>query len=150
MVKMVDIGSKAIVRRVAVARGRIRLKKSTAEAIASGSVKKGDVISASRLTGISAAKATSSILPLCHQIPLESVEVDISVGGDGAEVTCRVAAAYKTGVEMEALVGATAALLNIWDMVKYLEKDEDGQYPDTLIHSVRVMSKEKGGGKRGR
>ncbi len=150
MTKMVDIGSKDLVRRVAVAMGSIKLKPSTVKAIRSGSVQKGDVVSASRLTGISAAKATSSMLPLCHQVPLESVEVDVRLLKDGAEVTCKVAAMYKTGVEMEALVGATAALLNIWDMVKYLEKDEGGQYPDTLIRSIRVVSKEKGGAKRGR
>lgn len=147
---MVDIGAKDLVRRVAVAKGSIRLKPSTVTAIRSGSVKKGDVVSASKLTGISAAKATSSMLPLCHQIPLDSVEVDVRLRKDGADVTCRVAAMYKTGVEMEALVGVTVALLNIWDMVKYLEKDEGGQYPDTLIQSIRVVSKKKGGAKRGR
>ncbi len=147
---MVDIGDKGVVRRVAVARGSISLKRSTVEAIRSGRVKKGDVISASKLTGISAAKATSAILPLCHHIPLESVDVDIGFGGDTVKVTCKVAAEYKTGVEMEALVGVTSALLNIWDMVKYLEKDREGQYPETSIQDVRVVSKVKGGAKRGR
>lgn len=149
MPRMVDIGEKDTVRRVAVARGIIRLKPSTVSAVRSGRVKKGDVVSASKLTGISAAKATPSLLPLCHQIPLESVEVEVRLKKNRIEVTCRVAADYKTGVEMEALVGATAALLNIWDMVKYLEKDSEGQYPGTSIQSVKVISKEKGGAKRG-
>jgi cyclic pyranopterin phosphate synthase len=145
MVKMVDISEKKVVRRVAVAEGWLLLKRSTLKAISSGDIKKGDVRSASKLAGIQAAKATSTILPLCHQVPLTSVEVDIRLRGDRLVAVCEVSAEYKTGVEMEALVGVTAALLNVWDMVKYLEKDSRGQYPGTRIGEVRIIRKEKGG-----
>jgi cyclic pyranopterin phosphate synthase len=145
MVKMVDISDKDIVKRVAVAEGSLTLKPSTLKAISSGGIKKGDVKSASKLAGIQAAKATSSILPLCHQVPLTSVEIDIQVGSDRLNARCEVSAEYRTGVEMEALAGVTVALLNAWDMVKYLEKDSRGQYPNTKISDVKVISKEKGG-----
>ena len=149
MPRMVDVGSKEVVRRVATARGEIRLKRSTVGAVARGEIKKGDVVSASKLAGIQAAKATSSILPLCHQIPLSAVSVAVVPKKDRIEVECTVSAEYRTGVEMEALVGATAALLNVWDMVKYLEKDKDGQYPGTAISDVRVVRKTKGAEKDG-
>lgn len=149
MPRMVDVGGKEVVRRVATARGEIRLKRSTVGAVARGEIKKGDVVSASKLAGIQAAKATSSILPLCHQIPLSAVSVAVVPKKDRIEVECTVSAEYRTGVEMEALVGATAALLNVWDMVKYLEKDKDGQYPGTAISGVRVVRKTKGAEKDG-
>ncbi len=150
MAKMVDIGDKDIVRRVATATGRLFLKESTLEAISTNKVKKGDVISASKLAGIQGAKATSTILPLCHQIPLTSVEIEIGPERDALVSTCTVSAIYRTGVEMEALVGVTASLLNAWDMVKYLEKDSRGQYPQTVIEDVRVVSKSKGDARVGR
>ncbi len=144
MVKMIDIGAKTSVRRAATASGTLLLKQSTIEAIGKGGVKKGDVITSSKLAGIQAAKATSSILPLCHQVPLTSISVDIEVKSDRLEMKCSVSANYKTGVEMEALVGVTTALLNAWDMVKYLEKDPKGQYPTTRIYDIRVLEKSKG------
>lgn len=150
MARMVDVGDKATVRRVATAEGSLVLKEATLKAIREKRVKKGDVASASKLAGIQAAKATSSILPLCHQIPLESIEIDVDVGEEWLSARCTVSASYKTGVEMEALVGVTTALLNAWDMVKYLEKDKDGQYPATRLTGVRVLSKTKGGKRHGR
>lgn len=142
---MVDVGGKEVVRREATAEGSLVLKESTVRAIASGTIKKGDVFTASKLAGIQAAKSTSSILPLCHQIPLTSAEVEVVPEGDHLRCTCTVKADYRTGVEMEALVGVTVALLNAWDMVKYLEKDENGQYPDAKMVDIRVVSKKKGG-----
>ncbi len=144
MTKMVDIGSKEIVKRAAVAEGRLRLKPQTIQAIMDKTIKKGDVMTCSKLAGIQAAKATSQILPLCHQIPLTSVELDMTVDEHMLVCRCTVEAEYRTGVEMEALVGATAALLNAWDMVKYLEKDSNGQYPETSITDVKVLRKNKG------
>jgi cyclic pyranopterin phosphate synthase len=146
MARMVDIGDKDVVKRVASAEGFLRLKKSTLEAISSNRVKKGDVITASKLAGIQAAKATSTMLPLCHQIPLTAVKLDIAVRAGRLHCRCTVSAEYKTGVEMEALVGVSAALLNAWDMVKYLEKDSHGQYPRTEVSGVRVTRKTKGEG----
>jgi cyclic pyranopterin phosphate synthase len=146
---MVDVGGKDVVRRVATARGEIRLKPSTVDAVSGGKIKKGDVVSASKLAGIQAAKATSSILPLCHQIRLTAISVEIVPKKDRIVADCTVSAEYRTGVEMEALVGVTAALLNVWDMVKYLEKDEKGQYPGTMISDIRVVRKTKGNEKDG-
>ncbi|MBU0624648.1 MAG: cyclic pyranopterin monophosphate synthase MoaC [Candidatus Thermoplasmatota archaeon] len=142
---MVDIGGKKVVKRTAIAEGYLLLKASTLKAIAENDVKKGDVFSASRLAGIQAAKATSTILPLCHQIPLTSIELDISVLKGMVMSKCTVTAEYKTGVEMEALVGVASSLLNVWDMVKYLEKNGRGQYPTTRMMDVHVLSKTKGG-----
>ncbi|PCN49801.1 hypothetical protein B6U99_07820 [Candidatus Geothermarchaeota archaeon ex4572_27] len=93
-----------------------------------------------------AAKRTPEIIPLCHPIPITGVDVSFKVEEDRVEVEVRVRAVAQTGVEMEALTAATAALLAIWDMVKGLEKDEAGQYPYTEILGVRVESKVKGGG----
>jgi cyclic pyranopterin phosphate synthase len=141
---MIDVGDKKVVRRTATAEGVLLLKKSTINAIRSGTVKKGDVVGASVLAGIQGAKMTSSILPLCHQIPLTSIDIIIEPRQDRLVCTCTVSADYKTGVEMEALAGTTVALLNAWDMVKYLEKDKAGQYPQTAITDIRVTKKRKG------
>ena len=149
MARMVDVGAKPSVRRRATATGTLTLKSSTINAIRKGPVKKGDVIASSKLAGIQAAKATSSLLPLCHQVPLTSIGVEIRVEDRCLEMTCSVSATYRTGVEMEALVGVTAALLNAWDMVKYLEKDSKGQYPTTAISGIRVLEKRKGASRDG-
>jgi cyclic pyranopterin phosphate synthase len=144
MTKMIDIGGKRSVKRVASAEGSLKLKKATLVAISANQVKKGDVITASKLAGMQAAKGTSALLPLCHQIPLTAIELEIAVKDDRLVCRCTVSAEYKTGVEMEALVGVTTALLNAWDMVKYLEKDTRGQYPGTEISGIKVTSKTKG------
>ncbi|MEM3039056.1 MAG: cyclic pyranopterin monophosphate synthase MoaC [Thermoplasmata archaeon] len=144
MVRMVDVSNKQDVKRTAVATGKILLSKKSINAIRKGTVRKGDVIGASQLAGIQAAKDTSKMLPFCHQIPLTSIKVDLKISDEGVSVRSRVTANYKTGVEMEALVATMAALLNVWDMVKYLEKDEGGQYPHTRISDVRVVMKKKG------
>lgn len=143
MAKMVDIGGKKDVKRTAMAEGRIRLKKKSIRAIKGGKVRKGDVITASQMAAIQAAKGTSGILPFCHQVPLTSIDVTIKVEDDCVVARTKIAANYKTGVEMEALVGTAAALLNVWDMVKYLEKDREGQYPTAEIFDIRVLRKTK-------
>lgn len=145
MARMVDVGDKEVVRREATAEGFLVLRRSTVQSIVDGAVKKGDVVTSSKLAGIQAAKLTSSVLPLCHQVPLSSVIVDVVPECDRLRCSCTVRADYRTGVEMEALVGVTMALLNAWDMVKYLEKDADGQYPDAKMVDVRVVRKKKGG-----
>ena len=141
---MVDISDKEVVHREAEAVGRIRLKKETIETIKAGGVKKGDPLSAAEIACIQAVKKTPELLPFCHPIPITSVNAEFKLGENHVEARCRVAADYKTGVEMEALMGVMAALLNIWDMVKYLEKDEAGQYPSTVIKGIRVTEKRKG------
>ena len=144
LVKMIDVSEKKVVPRKAVAEGSIVLKKGTIEAIHEGTVVKGNVLTAAKLAGIKGVKDTSNLIPLCHPIPVTHASVDLDMKEDRIVCRCEVRADYKTGVEMEALVGASIALLTIWDMVKYLEKDERGQYPHTAITNMRVVRKEKG------
>jgi cyclic pyranopterin phosphate synthase len=141
---MIDISEKKVVDRSAVASGKIRLKSSTIDLIKKGQIKKGDVVSTARVAGIMAAKHTPDLLPLCHQIPLEKVEVKFDLKSEEIEAICEVKASYKTGVEMEALTCATTALLTVWDMTKYLEKDSTGNYPGTRIFDLHVDMKVKG------
>ncbi len=147
-VRMVDISGKEAVVRIARARGAIRLRRETVKAILEGRVPKGDVYSVARVAAILAVKRTWEIVPLCHPIPISSVDVAITAGEKRVEVEVTVKTVAKTGVEMEALTGVTAALLAIWDMVKALEKDEEGQYPYTRIEYVRVVEKIKGSPRR--
>ncbi len=142
-VHMVDISGKPESQREAIATGFIKLKKTTVELIRSGKVEKGDVLDASIIAAILGVKKTTELLPLTHNIPISNVKVDFSIEEEGVRVYVTVKTTAKTGVEMEALAGATAALLNIWDMVKKYEKDENGQYPETVITDVRVISKVK-------
>ena len=140
---MVDISDKDIVHRVARAEGTIELSKRALAAIQGGKVKKGDVLEVAKVAAITGVKQTPNMIPLCHPIPITGVDLDFKISETGIKVTCEVKADYKTGVEMEALTGVNCALLTIWDMVKYLEKDETGQYPTTKISNIMVTSKEK-------
>ncbi|MBW2063884.1 MAG: cyclic pyranopterin monophosphate synthase MoaC [Deltaproteobacteria bacterium] len=140
---MVDVGEKPIVKRSAEAGGRIFVSEGTLEKIRKGSIRKGDPLVVAEVAAMSAAKQTHTLIPHCHQIPLDTVKVDFFVHKDSIEARCLVRAQARTGVEMEALVGVTMALNTIWDMVKYLEKDAEGQYPATRIGDVRVLHKEK-------
>ena len=139
-----DIAGKPAVARTATAAGRIVLGPESIEAIRRGTVRKGDVLTTAQIAGIAAAKRTSELIPLCHPVPITKVQLDLRVLRDGVEAKCTVSATYSTGVEMEALTGASIALLTVWDMVKYMEKDQLGQYPSTLITDLRVLSKQKG------
>lgn len=141
---MVDVSRKPAVLRVAEAEGVLRLRAATLAAIRGGRVKKGDPLEIARTAAVLAAKNTPQILPLCHPVPLEAVDVDFSTGRGVLRCRVRVRAHYKTGVEMEALVATAAALLTVWDVVKPLEKDAQGQYPDARLEAVRVRKKEKG------
>jgi cyclic pyranopterin phosphate synthase len=142
-VSMVDISEKEDVERVAVASGRIKLKSSTVELIKTGGIKKGDVLGCAEIAAILAVKRTPDIIPLCHQISIESVKVDFTMGDDDIKATVSVKSVGKTGVEMDALHGLSVALLTIWDMVKSVEKDETGNYPHTRIEGIKVDKKEK-------
>ena len=141
---MVDISEKKAVPRTAEAIGRITLMKGTIKAIREKKVRKGDPLAAAEIACIQAVKRTTDLIPMCHNIPIDAVNTNFEVGDDYIEARCRVSATYKTGVEMEALTGVSVALLTIWDMVKYLEKDEGGQYPSTTISDIRVIEKRKG------
>ncbi len=141
---MIDISDKDVVPRVATAVGEIVLRISTVQAIENKKIKKRDVFEFSRAAAFLAIKNTHNLLPHAHPIPLEDAELIFTINENRVKAECTVKAHYKTGVEMEALVGVTVALLTIWDMVKYLEKDEHGQYPVTSIKNVEVTKKEKG------
>lgn len=140
---MIDISEKQNVLRSAVASGQIVLKTATVKEIENNNIKKGNVFEVAKVAGITAIKKTSDLIPYCHQVPIEAVNFTFKVDGNRIIVKCSVKAHYKTGVEMEALVGVNIALLTIWDMVKYLEKDESGNYPITSIKDVEVIEKIK-------
>jgi cyclic pyranopterin monophosphate synthase len=140
---MIDITGKPTVHRTAIATGSIRLKESTVEAIRSGQTKKGDVISTARVAALLAIKDTPRLIPYCHQIPITAADVIFEIQPNSVKATVSVTSIGMTGVEMEALAGVSAALLNVWDMVKYLEKDETGNYPSTEIDGIRVKEKAK-------
>ncbi|MDJ0273028.1 MAG: cyclic pyranopterin monophosphate synthase MoaC [Candidatus Caldarchaeum sp.] len=144
-IKQVDVSAKPVQRREAVAVGRIILKPSTIEMVRKNAVEKGDPLQLARVAGILGAKHTPTLLPLCHPLKLEHVEISEKVGENYIEVWSKVVAYEKTGVEMEALTAVATALLNIWDVVKQYEKDEYGQYPTTAITDIRVVSKVKTG-----
>ena len=142
-IRQVDISSKRVVKRKAIARGFIKLRPETIDRIRSGKVEKGDPLQVARIAGINAAKLTPLLLPLCHPLKLEHVAIDLEIKDDGIEAVATIIATEKTGVEMEALTAVSIALLNIWDVVKAYEKNEEGQYPETLIREIKVVEKRK-------
>ena len=115
---MVDVGDKAVTRRRAVARARVAMQAVTAEALAAGTVAKGDVLAVARVAGIQAAKRTSELIPLCHPLSLSSVTVDLQVGDSWVGVEATTETVDRTGVEMEALVACSVAALTVYDMCK--------------------------------
>lgn len=141
---MVDVTEKPIIKRSAVASGRLYLSTETINEIKAGKVKKGDPLLVAEIAGMNAAKQTHLLIPHCHQIPLDMVKVDFEVNDGSIDATCSVSAQARTGVEMEALVGVSIALNTILDTVKYIEKDSEGQYPSTRITDIKVVFKKKG------
>jgi len=142
-VHMVEVGDKPIIKRTALARGKIKLQRETIELIEKGELKKGNVLTTAQIAAIQAVKNTPQMIPLCHPIPIGGVEVEFEVNPESIEVTLQVSSTGKTGVEMEAITGVSVGLLTIWDMVKSVEKDENGQYPSTAITDIEVIRKEK-------
>jgi cyclic pyranopterin phosphate synthase len=141
---MVDVSNKPEVYREAKAKGTIKLKAETVRLIKEGKIEKGDPFEVAKVAGVLAAKNTSSLIPLCHPLPLTNVEIKLRIVDDSmveAEATVKTRA--QTGVEMEALAAAATALLTVWDMTKQYEKDADGQYPGTSIQNLHVVSKIK-------
>ena len=143
---MIDITGKKVLLREAVVSGRIILSPETVKKIRENQIKKGDPLVVAEIAAMKAAKETYLLIPHCHQIPLNMVELNFSIGNNFVEANCLVKAEAMTGVEMEALVGTSIALTTIWDMVKYLEKDKDGQYPSTRISDIKVVKKLKRAG----
>ena len=142
-VHMVEVGTKPDQKRRAVASGKIFLDENTIKMIQDEEIKKGNVLTTAQIAAIQAVKDTSSIIPLCHPLSLTGIEVDFEVEPTEITCICAVNTLGKTGVEMEAITGVSVGLLTIWDMVKAVEKDENGQYPDTKISEIKVLKKEK-------
>lgn len=143
MARQRPVEGKPVVFRRAIATGELALGPASRAAIRTGRVEKGDPIAAGELAGLLAVKATPALLPHCHLVPVTGSEVVIRPVRGGVRARATVEAYYRTGVEMEALVAVSVALLTVWDMVKYLEKDAGGGYPRTRIQAIRVVAKEK-------
>ena len=141
---IIDVGSKPIVSREAVATGILHLSSASLDIVSNGGSPKGDVREASTVAVIQAVKDTPRTLPHCHPIPIEGCTVDWSIEKDALRCTVTVRTHWTTGVEMEALCGVNAGLLCAWDMLKSVEKDTNGQYPVAQIDGVRVLKKSKG------
>jgi cyclic pyranopterin monophosphate synthase len=116
--RMVDVGNKPVTSREAVAEGRVRMNAETLKQALDGDAKKGSVRAAAEFAGIMAAKRTSELIPLCHQLALSSIKVEIAADGDALVVTARARTSGQTGVEMEALTAVSVACLTIYDMLK--------------------------------
>lgn len=142
--RMVDVSEKPEIIREATAQGTIKLKPETIKLIKEGKTEKGDPLEAAKIAGILAAKQTSTLIPLCHPLPLTKVEVKTEILDKATvQVTATVKTRAQTGVEMEALTATAVSLLTVWDMVKQYEKDKDGQYPTTAIDNIHVVKKVK-------
>lgn len=137
---MVDVGGKAETQRLAIASGRIDMSAEALTAIRKGDAPKGDVLGTARIAGIMAAKRTGELIPLCHPLGLEAVTIDFAFEQDGVRATATASLTGKTGVEMEAMVAVSTALLTIYDMAKAIDKG-------MVIGEVRLI--EKRGGKSG-
>ena len=139
-VKMINVSKKKVTKRTAIAEAFVNLNKSTKEKIYKDKIIKGDVISVAKTAGILAAKKTSDIIPLCHQIPLNSVEIEIINKSKGLQIISKCNSSSKTGVEMEALLSVSVTALTIYDMCKSIDKSIE-------IEKIRLLSKK--GGKSG-
>jgi cyclic pyranopterin monophosphate synthase len=137
-VHMVDVGAKPASHRVAVASGRILMQPATLKMIAAGTAKKGDVLGIARIAAIQAAKRTAELIPLCHPLPLDHIDVTARVTDDGVEIEATAAVTARTGVEMEAMTAAAVAALTVYDMVKGVERG---------VSVERVELVEKSGGR---
>lgn len=133
-VRMVDVGSKPMSRRRAVARASVGMAPETAERL--GRLPKGDALATAQLAGIMAAKRTSDLIPLCHPLPLSVVDVVLTVVADGVEITAVAETTAQTGVEMEALVAASVAALTVYDMAKAIDKG-------MVVREVALVEKTK-------
>jgi cyclic pyranopterin phosphate synthase len=134
--QMVDVSAKPVSAREAVAAGRITLQRATLALISENKIAKGNVFATARLAGILAAKQTSQLIPLCHNLNLSHVELDLSLGEDAVEAQCTARTTAQTGVEMEALTGVSLALLTIYDMCKAVDKEMQ-------ISDIRLLKKTK-------
>jgi cyclic pyranopterin monophosphate synthase len=133
-VRMVNVGAKPNTRRRAVATAKVTMARATAQRLRD--LPKGDALTTAQVAGIMAAKKTSELIPLCHPLPLSSVDVSLAVVGDGVEITAAAETVAQTGVEMEALVGAAVAALTVYDMAKAIDKE-------LVVGEVKLVEKTK-------
>jgi cyclic pyranopterin phosphate synthase len=136
--RMVDVGEKSSIARVAVATAQVKMSKSCAEEVAANNVKKGDVLGTAQLAGVMAAKRTADLIPMCHPLALDHIEVICRLEGQTVKIEARVSARERTGVEMEALTAAAVAALTVFDMCKAVD-------PGMMIGPVQVERKTKDG-----
>jgi cyclic pyranopterin phosphate synthase len=134
---MVDVSAKEPSRRIAIAEALISMSPSTRAALFGGSLPKGDALAVVRLAAIMASKKTAELIPLCHPLPIDSIDVDIEETGEGARIVATVATTGRTGVEMEALTGVSVGALTLYDMVKGVERGVE-------IGPVRLLKKSGG------
>ena len=134
--RMVDVGAKPAQRRIAEAEGRVRMSPATVTALRARALPKGDVLTVAQIAAIQAAKRTDELIPLCHSLPIDAVEVAFTVEDDAVHIRARVSTTAKTGVEMEALTAVSVAALTLYDMCKAVDKG-------MVIEGVRVTLKEK-------
>ncbi len=134
---MVDVGDKAVTKRLAVAQAVVLTREKVVSAVLAGDLPKGEAIGTARIAGIMAAKQTASLIPLCHPLPLTSITVDITGETDQLRVVATVATTAPTGVEMEALTAASVAALTLYDMIKAVDKT-------AVISDIRVLEKRGG------
>jgi cyclic pyranopterin phosphate synthase len=137
---MVDVTAKDVTRRTAVAAGTVHTRPDVIALIASGGLPKGDALATARVAGIMAAKRTSDLIPLCHQLALTGVDVDFDIGDGSVRVSATVRTTDRTGVEMEALTAVSVAALTVYDMIKAVD-------PAARIDDIAVLRKD--GGKTG-
>jgi cyclic pyranopterin monophosphate synthase len=135
-VRMVDVSHKPVSRRTALARGHIRLQPSTVQKINESTIAKGNVLAVAHVAAVNAVKRTDELIPLCHSLPVQHVEVSFREDSAGFEIECVVTTIAQTGVEMEALTGVAVAALTIDDMCKAVDKTME-------ISGVRLVSKQK-------
>jgi cyclic pyranopterin phosphate synthase len=135
--RMVDVTSKDVTHRQAVASGAVQMSQKTRDIVLSGSLEKGDALGVARIAGIMAAKKTSDLIPLCHPLSLSAVDVTLEPNDDGFLVTATVLTVERTGVEMEALTAVAVAALTVYDMVKGIERG-------VQITDVHLVSKSGG------
>ena len=134
--RMVNVGAKPVQRRRAVAAGRLVCQPATIRALKAKALPKGDVLTVAQIAGIQAAKRTGDLIPLCHPLALDHVEVNFRVRRDAIEITCAAETSARTGVEMEALAGVSVAALTLYDMCKAVDKT-------MRIECLRVVEKVK-------
>lgn len=138
--RMVDVGAKAETQRLAVATGRITMTTDALAAVRAGDAPKGDVLGTARIAGIMAAKKTSDLIPMCHPLVIDAVNLDFTIETDAIRATATLSLTGKTGVEMEAITAVSVALLTVYDMAKALDKG-------MIIGEIALV--EKRGGKSG-